>query len=359
MIENIASSTMTQKIEFDHRARRELADAFGAAVDLKPLEAADGGDHGAEHRRLDHAGVEVPGPHRVAQPLEELHEGEIEIEGAGDGTAQQAGHVAPEGEQRHGDHQGHDARHDQPFDRVEPHRAHGVDFLVDLHGADLGGEGAAGAARHDDGGEQNAQLAEHADADRFHGEGLGAELPELLDALVGDHHADQEAQHAHDHQRPDPDLVHLAHHGADAKAARLQAGLDEDKEDLAEEFAEIDALMIEIDRVASDFLEPMGKPVDVLLGRRFAHVVLHDLENVGMGLVGGLDLGVEPPPASVRISSAPAVSSRSTRSHRRGVRPLPSPAACCAFSAFCRMPRRLNTVHAPPTSMTGFPACTV
>ncbi len=38
-----------------------------------------------------------------------------------------------------------------------------------------------------------AQLAEHADTDGLDGEGLGAELAELLDALVGDDHADQEA----------------------------------------------------------------------------------------------------------------------------------------------------------------------
>ncbi len=79
------------------------------------------------------------------------------------------------------------------------------------------------------------ELAEHADADGLHGEGLGAELLELLDALVGDDDADQEAQHAHDHQRADPHLVHLAHHGVEAEALGLQAGLDEDHEDLAEE----------------------------------------------------------------------------------------------------------------------------
>ena len=44
---------------------------------------------------------------------------------------------------------------------------------------------------------------------------------QLLHALVGDHHADQEAQHAHDQQRLDPDLEHLLHHGADAEAPRL------------------------------------------------------------------------------------------------------------------------------------------
>lgn len=135
-------------------------------------------------------------------------------------------------------------------------------------------------------------LAEHADADGFHREGFRPELAQLLDALVGDHHADQEGQHAHDHQGADPDLVHLADHGAGAKAARLQAGLEEDHQDLAEEGAQIDELVVDFDDVAADFLEPMREPVDMALRGRAAHVLLHHLEQVGMGLVGGLDLGV-------------------------------------------------------------------
>src|SRR3979411_645551 len=42
---------------------------------------------------------------------------------------------------------------------------------------------------------QPAPCPAHAATDRLHGENRGAELLELLAALVGDHHADQEAQH--------------------------------------------------------------------------------------------------------------------------------------------------------------------
>ena len=90
-MENIASSTMTQKIDSTTDWVVRLADAFGAATDLQPLEAADGGDDEAEHRRLDHAGVEMPDPDRVAQSCEELRQGEVEIDRAGDRPAQQAG----------------------------------------------------------------------------------------------------------------------------------------------------------------------------------------------------------------------------------------------------------------------------
>ena len=74
MIENTASSTMTQKIDSTTDLVVSWPDALGAAADLQALEAADGGDDQAEDRRLDHAGIEMPDADRVAQPVEELHE---------------------------------------------------------------------------------------------------------------------------------------------------------------------------------------------------------------------------------------------------------------------------------------------
>jgi len=234
----------------------------------------------------------VPDADRVAQPVEELHEGEVEVEDAGDRAAQDAGHVAPERKQRHRQHQREDARQHQPFDRVQPDSAHGVDFLVDLHGADLGGEGAARAAGDDDRGEQHAQFAEHADADGFHREGLGAELAQLLHALVGDHHADQEGQHADDDQCLDPDLEHLSNDGTDAEPARLHAGLEEDDDDLAHEGTQADRLPEKADQVAAELLQPVREPVDMPGLGRHAHAALHDLEQLGMVLFRGRDLGV-------------------------------------------------------------------
>src|SRR5471032_170465 len=249
---------------FDHRARRQRPDALRAAAHLQTLETADGGDDEAEHRRFDHAGIEMPGADRVAQAVEELHEGEIEIERTGDRASEKPCHVTPEGQQRHRDHQGDDPRHHQPFDRVETDRAHRVDFLVHLHGADLRGEGAARAAGDDDRRQQHAELAEHADADSFDGKGFGAELAELLHTLVGDHHADQEAEHANDGQRLDPDLVHLAHDGVEAKAPGMEAGFEEDHDDLTEELAHVDDLAAEMDETLADVVQPMDQPVDVL-----------------------------------------------------------------------------------------------
>ncbi len=90
----------------DHRAGRERADALGAAPHLQALEAADGRDDEAEHRRLDHAGIEVPTAPTVSRSaVEELHEREVEVDRAGDRAAEQAHHVGEEGQQRQGDDQ--------------------------------------------------------------------------------------------------------------------------------------------------------------------------------------------------------------------------------------------------------------
>src|SRR5258705_14011472 len=45
--------------------------------------------------------------------------------------------------------------------RADGHGFEGVDFLGDLHGADLGGKGGAGTADHDDGGNQGPEFKRH------------------------------------------------------------------------------------------------------------------------------------------------------------------------------------------------------
>ena len=52
--------------------------------------------------------------------------------------------------------------------------------------ADLGGEGAAGAAGDDDRRQQHAELAQHADRHEVDREDLGAERAQLLRADVGE-----------------------------------------------------------------------------------------------------------------------------------------------------------------------------
>ena len=84
-----------------------------------------------------------------------------------------------------------------------------IDLLVELHRAELGGEGAAGAAGDDDRGEQHAELAQHADGHQVDHEDVGAELAQLLRAQVGDDDADEKGDERHDRDRGDAGVVHV------------------------------------------------------------------------------------------------------------------------------------------------------
>jgi hypothetical protein len=86
------------------------------------------------------------------------------------------------------------ARQHQHLERVDPEGPDGVDLLVHLHGADLRREGAARAAGDHDRGDEHAHLAQHGDADQVDHIDLAAELAQLIDALVGDHDADQDSR---------------------------------------------------------------------------------------------------------------------------------------------------------------------
>ena len=65
------------------------------------------------------------------------------------------------------------------------HRLERIDLVVELHHAELGRIGAAGASGNHDRREQHAELAQHADRDQVDREDLRAERPQLLRADVG------------------------------------------------------------------------------------------------------------------------------------------------------------------------------
>ena len=68
---------------------------------------------------------------------------------------------------------------DQHFVRLDADGMQRVDFFVELHRADFGGERGARAAGNDDGGEQHAELAQHADGDDIDHEDFGAVFARL------------------------------------------------------------------------------------------------------------------------------------------------------------------------------------
>ncbi len=110
---------------------------------------------------LTEADHEMAHLEHVVHAVDEDLRRDVELPRADHHAAGDAGDVADEHQQRQRDHERHEPRDDQHLDRREPERADGVDLLLHLHGADLRGEGGAGAAGDEDRAEDRRQLAAH------------------------------------------------------------------------------------------------------------------------------------------------------------------------------------------------------
>ena len=178
-------------------------------------------DDQAEDRRLDQQLPEVGERHDLADALDEGDRRDFERDPAEDAAADDRDDRGVEAEQRHHQHGREDARKDQRLHRRDADRAHRVDFLGQLHRADLRREGGAGAAGDHDRGHQHAQLLDRASADQVDREHFGAELAELDRALLGDDDPDQEAHQADDAEGVDPDHLEALDDRVDPEAARV------------------------------------------------------------------------------------------------------------------------------------------
>jgi hypothetical protein len=198
------------------------AERLGAAFHPEALGAGHDPDHQRHERRLDHADVEMRERDGVLEARDVDVGAHAAVEPADEPAAVECGHRAEEGEHRQGQHQRDDARQDQDLDGVAAHGAERVDLLAHLHGADLGGVGAARAARHHDGDDQHADLPEHEDADHVDHVHVGAELAKVEDALLGDDGADQKGDQEHDGHGLPADPVQLVHEGGEPQRARVR-----------------------------------------------------------------------------------------------------------------------------------------
>ncbi len=98
---------------------------------------------------------------------------------------------------------------------MDAHHVKGVDFLVDLHGAEPGGQGRARTPGHQHAGDQRRELAGDGQRDADGDPGLGAEDLERVDALDGQHDADGRGHDGDDGNGLDPDFHHLLEHRGD------------------------------------------------------------------------------------------------------------------------------------------------
>jgi hypothetical protein len=200
-------------------------------------------------------------------------------------AAEQAHDIGVEGEQRqHQDQRQHPRQH-QDLHGVEADGAHGIDLLVDLHGADLGREGRAGAPGHDDRRQHDRHLAQDADPDQVHGEDLGSELLELIGALIGQHHADQERDQADDRHGVEARPLHLVDQRRPADPAGAKQRADEDDYRMPEEIGQAEGLVEhEVGRAAGPLHEGRQRTPGRRRRRAVEVVAAHRFDQTAVGL---------------------------------------------------------------------------
>ena len=97
------------------------------------------------------------------------------------------------GQQRQGDVQRQQARHDQVVHRVRGQRAERVNLLGDAHGAQLGGDGRADPPGDHQAGQDRPQFAAHGNAHHRERGGVHFDFVELEVGLGAEHHAGERA----------------------------------------------------------------------------------------------------------------------------------------------------------------------
>ena len=127
-------------------------------------------------------------------------------------------------EQRGHQHERQHPGKDEELQRGDARGDERVDFLLDLHRAELGREGGPRSPRQHDRGHQRAHLLRHGDPHEVRDEDLHAELPELDRPAEGQDDAGQDADQRHDGQRLD---AHLFDQEGEREPADLDPAGDE------------------------------------------------------------------------------------------------------------------------------------
>ena len=172
-----------------------------------------------------------------------------------DQAAGQAGQGGDEHQQRNGQQQGEEPREDQGVERIDAQHLHGVDLLVHLHRADLGGEGRGRAAGQQQGGDQHVELAQHRDADQLDGEHLGPELAQQVGAQQADHRADEEGGDGDDRDGVQPGALGQGEHRGPANPAGIGDGAPDGHQQVAVEDHDVDDGQPDIDHAMADSVE--------------------------------------------------------------------------------------------------------
>ncbi len=207
----------------------------GTALGIEAVIAAHHRDDEAEDRGLDQAGGHVVQFEEVGGVAEIGIGVEAQRARAHDVAAHDADGVADGNENGQRHHRRDDAGADEILEGIGGQRHQRIDLLGDPHGAKLGGDRGADAARHHESGKHGAKFA--GDAQRHDGghQALGIEARGAEIDLQRQRAAGEEGGEPHHGKREVADLQHLIEDLADVDLRRqaLQQPVLEEERDAA------------------------------------------------------------------------------------------------------------------------------
>ena len=178
--------------------------ASPTAAALRPLcipaQTAGQGDDDSVDRALDEPRGKIRDAQGEASFFQVFRQVQVEDRDSYGDAPEDAHEVGVEDEERHHQDQREHSRDHQKIDGGNSEGGESVDLFVHRHGSELGGEGRARAARHDDAGHHGPHFPGHSEADQVRDVDLGTELAELDGGDEGENQSDQKADQGHDGQ---------------------------------------------------------------------------------------------------------------------------------------------------------------
>ena len=165
---------------------------------MKPAITGDQPNQHSEDHALHHASHQIADEEGLDSLLQVITAPEPQQRRPHPVATENARQIGEHGQARHRTQERQDTWEQEKTARVQGHGPHGINFFCHNHGAQLGGDGRAAAAGHDDGGNQRRHFPSHRYADQVGDINRGAKLTQLTGAIERQDGTDEEGEERDD-----------------------------------------------------------------------------------------------------------------------------------------------------------------
>ena len=186
---------------------------LGTASYLEAFQAANHRNQEGKDRCFDDAHNEMLKGDVPLNDGHELRRRYIQHQRADHGAAHHARDHPHEGENGQAHHHGHHPGQHEQFNGVQAQGADSIELLVNLHGANVGGERAGGSAGQKDRGQQHPEFPQEGKRHQVHRVNGGAKIVQHGCTQKSHHSAHQKRQQCHDGQGIQAGVMNRSHKG--------------------------------------------------------------------------------------------------------------------------------------------------